>query len=425
MDFGKGMMDKARDMLEKTAGDKFKVDALGFVLKMATGHFKTDPFDEDVLEGMRRFIAEKFGMEAGDLRVAEGQCFRLRMIANMLKEAGDPDWRFYLTLEEGVPIGARGDMPSAPLLFESKTSWARDEPQGGECSEKENYLSVADHRDQVLALFREEEQLGWMEEVTNEQAKARFGTDLYVAALAVIEEGEKIRVVHDGSNGIEVNHKIRPKGQVRSPGAGEIRCLMRERLEAGKRTFTLLGDASKAHRRIKILERDWGFQACRVDSDTVWLNKVGTYGVSSAGYYWSRAASGLVRLSHYSLAGRGPLDLLLFADDWKFLAGDAEQIRDLGALVLLLCSLGVPFKWSKFRGGFSVSWIGYWIDWDQNKFGISASRAAWLVGATAFQVTRSASLRPSLARLRPLPISLEVRRVGVPRRRARPSMFAA
>lgn len=82
---------------------------------------------------------------------------------------------------------------------------------------------------------------------------------MFIASLAVVEEADKIRVVHDGSNKVLVNHRIRPKDQQRSPGAGELRTLLREKRAGGKVLWALVGDVAKAHRRTKIREEDWAF----------------------------------------------------------------------------------------------------------------------------------------------------------------------
>ena len=158
-------------------------------------------------------------------------------------------------------------------------------------------------------------------------------------------------MVHDASNGVEVNHRIRLLDQVRYPGAGEIRYLIRERREAGRKTFTILGDASKAHRRIKVQEKDWGMQACRLQEGRLWVNRVGTYGVSSAGYWWSRLAAVLLRLFYYLIGRRWDPEALLFADDLKLLASRRSEILDLAGIIAIFVACGVPFKWSKCRGG--------------------------------------------------------------------------
>ena len=214
-------------------------------------------------------------------------------------------------------------MPRAPDVYEKHVKWNLDLPEGEGEPERINYNSMHEYKDKVRELFREESELGWMEEMKDEDAKAKFGKDLWISALGVVEEPGKVRVIHDATHGVEVNNRIRIQDQVRYPGAGELRQLLRERREAGIKTFAIVGDASKAHRRIKVAERDWGFQACRLDEGRLWVNTVGTYGVASAGYFWSRLAAALVRLIYYLIGDRWSPEVLIFADDWKMLAARA------------------------------------------------------------------------------------------------------
>ncbi len=126
--------------------------------------------------------------------------------------------------------------------------------------------------------------------------------------------------------------------------------MLRERAEAGRRSFAILGDVSKAHRRIKGQVSDWGYQACQIDAGKVWLNKVGTYGMNPSAYWWGRlAAAVIVRLPYY-LAGKDSLmEFLLYVDDWLILATGKEEIILAGAILHLLSSLGVPWRWDKCR----------------------------------------------------------------------------
>ena len=247
-------------------------------------------------------------------------------------------------------------------------------------ADRENYKSAEGHLGAIEALFREEEKLGWMKEMDEEEAKKIYGSRLFVASLAVVQEPGKIRVVHDGSNGVHVNHRIRPRDQTRSPGAGELRAVLRAKAAMGRKMFAIAGDVSKAHRRVKVLQRDWGFQACRIQPGRIWLNCVGTYGITPAGYFWFRAAAGiLVRLSHYLLVEL--LDeLLLYSDDFLFLAESQRQVEAIGFAIFVMAVMGVPFRWGKFKGGTSLVWIGYWLDVRAFRIGVSKERAAWLSG---------------------------------------------
>ena len=103
-----------------------------------------------------------------------------------------------------------------------------------------------------------------MVEIPDCEAKCRYRSRLRLAAIAVVEEKDKIRVAHDVSNGVHANHRIKVRDQVRRPGVGELRQFIREKRMKGAKAFMILGDVSKAYRRIKIKEQDWGMQACRL-----------------------------------------------------------------------------------------------------------------------------------------------------------------
>ena len=367
------------EAVQKASGGKD--DSLGFMLKLATGRFKSCPFDEALLGSTREAIRRSVGMSASDDVVASNQVFHLNLISRLLKVYGDPDWAFVDSLGEGVPLGVDEPLPRTPAVFEEKSKWKLPDDAGPGCDVDENYQSVGPHLERVKALFREEAALGWMEEYPVDVAREKFGSRLAIAALGVVAEKDKIRVVHDGSHTVHVNHRIKVRDQIRCPGAGDVRAILQERVSAGARSFGVLGDVSKAHRRIKIAERDWGYQACQLEDSTIWVNKVGTYGMTSASYWWARlAAALLVRLCHYVAGNRVPIDILLYVDDHIMLTSSKAGIVLSGMLIYFLVALGVPWRWDKCRGGTEVDWIGYWADLWHGRLGISVRRAEWLAG---------------------------------------------
>ena len=355
-------------------------DPTAMTFRIAAGVYNDNPFSGDDMERIRGIVKKHLGLHCDQCGVAAGQSFRLEMFSELLRYFGDPDWAFFKELEQGVNIGVDCPMPRTPAVFEEKFSWRLEEWAGQEESEVANYRSIAGFEERVQQLFREEEALGWMAEMSDEEARAKYGDNLYVAALGVVDEGEKIRVVHDGTHGVQINHRIRPRDQIRCPSAGEIQEVLRGLRERGSKGFALMGDASKAHRRIKVREEDWGYQACRTQPGRLWLNKVGTYGIASAAYFWSRFAAGaMVRLVHY-LIGRWMLEILLCSDDFLWVALTKQGVELLGFIVAFFAALGVEFKWAKFRGGTEGPWIGYWVDIRGFQLGLSEKRASWLTG---------------------------------------------
>ena len=73
-----------------------------------------------------------------------------------------------------------------------------------------------------------------------------------------------------------------------------------------RRLSLLSADISAAHRRVKIRREDWHLLACKSSSasEVVWVNKVGTFGISSAPYYWTRLFGLVGRLGGKNFATR-------------------------------------------------------------------------------------------------------------------------
>ena len=79
--------------------------------------------------------------------------------------------------------------------------------------------------------------MDWMEEIPDDLAKERFGDRLYISSFAVVDKGSKVRVAHDASSGVHLNHRIKVLYQVRYPAAGKLRAILEERLAAGRKGF--------------------------------------------------------------------------------------------------------------------------------------------------------------------------------------------
>lgn len=45
-----------------------------------------------------------------------------------------------------------------------------------------------------------------------------------------------------------------------------------------------------------------------------------------------------------------------------------------------MTALGAPFKWAKQRGGLESEWIGLYTDYATYSYGLSVSRAGWMIG---------------------------------------------
>lgn len=316
--------------------------------------------------------------------VAEGQPFKLRLMEALLDRAGDPDHKFLLQGESGYPVGVLHPLPRTPHMYEEQTSWKlEDDPYMKAEIWRNNYDSVGDHEEFVREHFAEECKEGLMEKLTLEQAHERFGSKVAISSLAVLVEeshGNKKRIIHDATHGTKVNNRIRCRDKQRSPGAREKMYLLAYYKARGDIVFSLVGDISKAHRRFLHEPSECGLLACRVKNDDpfIFINKVGTFGVASASYWWGRIAASGIRLTHELLGPERPIEMLIFADDLESLGAGIQGRRGIVLSYLYLATMGFPFKWSKQRGGLKVEWIGLFTDYTTMRLGLSESRAAWM-----------------------------------------------
>merc|ERR1712013_577071 len=112
-----------------------------------------------------------------------------------------------------------------------------------------------------------------MLEVTSSEARAQYGGRLAVAALGAIVKAEReggskeLRVIHDGSNGVQVNHRICVKDGSILPTVDDLRAALSSQAASGLPHFGLTIDVKEAHRQVAIRRADWGLLACRADPD--------------------------------------------------------------------------------------------------------------------------------------------------------------
>ena len=106
---------------------------------------------------------------------------------------------------------------------------------------------------------------------------------------------------------------------------------------------------------------------------------MGTFGISSAGYWWARLAAAIVRAIHYAGGHSRKAWLLLFADDGKLTMPLSMWRQLLPIMLALLVVLDIPVKWEKVKGGFQYQWTGYWSNLLLFTVGISEGRQRWVI----------------------------------------------
>ena len=188
-----------------------------------------------------------------------------------------------------------------------------------------NYSSALDHPEAIRKQFQEDEAEGLMERMPMSVAQEWFKDRLRIAALGAIEKSpgsEEFRIIFDGTHGVLTNREVRVRDQVRCPTVPDLQAMLYEASQEQGTHFFLLFDIRKAHRVVPVVETAWGLQACRIDGDValngeqeVWVNRVGTFGMGSAAYWWGREGACLMRATHCILVPGFAHWALLYADD--------------------------------------------------------------------------------------------------------------
>ena len=70
---------------------------------------------------------------------------------------------------------------------------------------------------------------------------------------------------------------------------------------------------------------------------------------------------------------------LIFVDDIHMASGGNDRWLALWRFIALLEMVGLPFSFHKFRGGFQMDFVGFWVDYARFEIGMSERRVAWLV----------------------------------------------
>ena len=127
---------------------------------------------------------------------------------------------------------------------------------------------------------------------------------------------------------------------------------------SGPLIFGLVKDVSKAHRRCLHRPEQLNELACqtRSDSDVIWLNKTGTFGVASAAFWFSRWIGLVGRLSFRAML-EAVIFVLIYADDLHLLSGGKERWLHLRMMLALMRVQGTPFPSRKWRGGLQATWL--------------------------------------------------------------------
>ena len=348
--------------------------------RLAMGQVTESPFKEEAVTRLKEQVVRSLAEQGLHLNRhpedREGLPVDYRFLQLLLTAAEDPE----VSLGEfarGVRVGPWARLPRQPALYPAKKKWSLKQQCDGEdylttvddedATWRKNYSSLERWKSKVLEVMEDQTSRGQVLKLTETEARLRF-PDLVVASLGAIRKDKPggvvtARVLFDGTNGIYVNQRTRIRDHERSPIAADLKRLMREKSQSGRRTFALTADVAEAHRQVHML-------GCQVEpGGAVYVHTVGTFGVASASYYWSRVASGCKADTWH----------VLVADDFHLEAGGPKYRPALLAFFVVCVIAGIPLSWPKTAGGDVVSWVGFELLHSSYLLGISERRAAWFV----------------------------------------------
>lgn len=316
---------------------------------------------------------------------------RIRLLQAFLRACGDPDAEALDTYATGVRLGYMQRMPRTPAVFTAKAKW-RLKYEAHEAAAEDwtpNYKSARERLGFLEAKVKEDVAAGRMITTTVGAARKKNGERFLVGAISVIEEGrEKFRLVHDGTHKTFINNRIRARDHIPGPLVGDMAKDLQETDDEGMLHIGVVWDFASAHRVCQVHPSEWGSKACTpadlrgsTPSDGVapYLNTVGTFGFSTAGHWWGRLAAMLTRACRYFLGVHYKVRMMIFADDGKTSIPLNLYRRVFLALFCFLVALGMDVKWTKIRGGFQFQWIGYWLNLEAHRVGISQKHGAWVI----------------------------------------------
>ena len=363
------------------------------LMDLALGKVSSSPFSPESIAALKFDVVSCLASQGISLMHSDDDRkdvpIDYRFLQLLLTAAQDPEVHLG-NFSSGVRVGPGARLPRLPALYLPKKKWRL--PQQMDPSDyvepeadadtvwRQNYSTLAEHADKVIEVMEDQASRGQVLKLTTQEARQRF-PNVTIASLGANRKDKpggvvSARVLFDGTNGIAVNSRTRIRDQERAPVAADLKRSMREKASRGLRTFALTADVSEAHRQVPIAERDWHLLRCGVvDNGPVYINTVGTFGVASASYYWSRVASSIGRLTQYLAGNRAESWHLLVADDFH-LESAGESYRSALLVFFVLCAVsGVPLAWSKTAGG--DNWVGFELLHRSFQVGISARRAEW------------------------------------------------
>ena len=369
-------------VLEDLVSDAI-VDVKHKSMELALGRLKGSPFSEEQLWRARGRICDLLPAPEAAREIPERQPFMLHMLGQSLKLLGDPDWEVLCqgpeSFAEGVPLGCDGELKRTPQVFRACVK-SRKLDETDFQPIMQNYSSAEMTQAQLEEKFKQDEALGRMIATTEPAARQEFPEVLVAALGAICKPNGEVRPLHDATHGVRINNRISVPDRLETPGPEEIVELITRAKATKQAAFCISADISAAHRCVKIRKLDWGRLGCKTcsSSQTLWINTVGTFGVSSASYHWSRLFGAVGRWALRILGQKWALQII-YVDDLHVVVVGPDRFQTLWLLLAAYEVAGTPFNYAKFKGGHEAEFVGYFLSYFDSRAGISERRCRWVL----------------------------------------------
>ena len=350
------------------------------------GKLKESPFAGRCLEDLRKSWALHMGCADFEAFLSRptGQPFHLVALSRTAEALEDPDWAILTegqdSFASGVPVGFGEPTPRVPQVFARKEKWRKLDESDPDY-DRANYKSAEMSSEELLNKFREEEKLGRMYPSTVGVLREKFpGDRLRIASMGAIAKPDgSVRPIHDATHGVAVNNHIKLLNRMAVPGPAEMAFAVRQAGAQQEVPLAVSADVSAAHRLFRHRESDHGLLACRSSSESeiVWVNCVGTFGVSSASFWWARLF-GIIGRTIARCLLQHPFYQFAYVDDLHVDFFGPRKFKNFLLWLLLHEMVGTPFAYHKFKGGPLVAFIGYELDYGLKLVGLSDARGRWL-----------------------------------------------
>ena len=207
--------------VERLEASMSQEERRALISKLVLGRFSSSPFEKGMEEVRSRLDKKVLSLGKDPRRKNQDRvtAINFRRLKAWAQLTEDEDWMFLEGVASlGVPLGVRSEIPWVSKVYDRKEKGEKDDLGQATWSDlspeeplRDNYSSATSHLEKVKRIIEEEEGKGWIKRMPLSEAQEAYGDDLQIASLGAVPKDpdwQEVRVVHDGTHGIQVNSAI-------------------------------------------------------------------------------------------------------------------------------------------------------------------------------------------------------------------------